>query len=352
MARTLAKAVIFVLLATLALVFIIDYIELLRRASDSANASLWRLALLAMARAPAVTEQALPFAVLFGSMAAFLNLSRRLELVVARATGLSAWQFLAPALLVGIFAGVLTTAIYNPLAAALQEKSILMEREMFVRLKTGTPAQLSWLRQKSQEGQSILRAETSLERGHRLMGITAFVFNRQGAFVERVEAASAQLEKGYWGLTNARILKPGSAPQNEPAYRLATNLTAEQVTESSTPATAVAFWELPTVIKRAELSGLPTARFRLQFHALLAKPALFAAMVLIAATVSLKFFRLGGIARIIGVGIGAGFVLYVIVKLAEDLGAATLVHPAAAAWAPALIGALLSVTVLLYQEDG
>ena len=36
-------------------------------------------------RTPSVAEQVLPFAVLFGSMATLLQLSRKLELVVARA---------------------------------------------------------------------------------------------------------------------------------------------------------------------------------------------------------------------------------------------------------------------------
>ena len=58
------------------------------------------MAALSFLRTPTVAEQALPFAVLFGSMIAFLNLSRKLELVVARAAGVSVWQILAPPLIV------------------------------------------------------------------------------------------------------------------------------------------------------------------------------------------------------------------------------------------------------------
>ena len=57
------------------------------------------IAQLALFRTPAIAEQVMPFAVLFGSMAALLQLSRKLELVVARAAGISAWQFLQPGLL-------------------------------------------------------------------------------------------------------------------------------------------------------------------------------------------------------------------------------------------------------------
>ena len=48
----------------------------------------------------------MPFCVLIGAMSCYLNLSRRLELVVARAAGMSAWQFIAPALIVALLLGV------------------------------------------------------------------------------------------------------------------------------------------------------------------------------------------------------------------------------------------------------
>ena len=73
-----------------ALIYLIDFVELLRRSSDVPSASAGFIALLSLLRVPAVSEQILPFAVLFGAMAAFLNLTRKLELVVARAAGVSA----------------------------------------------------------------------------------------------------------------------------------------------------------------------------------------------------------------------------------------------------------------------
>ncbi len=44
--------------------------------------------------------------------------------------------------------------------------------------------------------------------------------------------------------------------------------------------------------------------------------------------------------------------LYVGGEMAGDLGAAGFITPVVAAWAPSIVGGLLSVTVLLYQEDG
>src|ERR671912_2171082 len=97
-----AKTIMLVFGTVFALVYTIDFVELMRRAGDAEGASSGLMAQLALFRTPAVAEQVLPFAVLFGSMATLLQLSRKLELVVARAAGVSAWQFLQPGVLVAL----------------------------------------------------------------------------------------------------------------------------------------------------------------------------------------------------------------------------------------------------------
>jgi lipopolysaccharide export system permease protein len=63
-------------------------------------------------------------------------------------------------------------------------------------------------------------------------------------------------------------------------------------------------------------------------------------------------FRFGGVGKMIVGGVVAGFLLYVVARLAEELGESGIIYPAAAAWFPAVFGALMGCLVLLYQEDG
>ena len=51
-------------------------------------------------------------------------------------------------------------------------------------------------------------------------------------------------------------------------------------------------------------------------------------------------------------GVAAGFLLYVLSKVTEDLSKAELLNPALAAWLPVLAGGMTGFVVLLYQEDG
>ena len=67
---------------------------------------------------------------------------------------------------------------------------------------------------------------------------------------------------------------------------------------------------------------------------------------------SLGFFRMGGVQKMVLSGVGAGFLLYVLSKVTEDLSKAELMHPVAAAWLPVLVGGVTGFVALLYQEDG
>ena len=113
------------------LLVLVDYIEMVRKTSGLASASPLMVAETSLFRVPQLLEKMMPFCVLIGAMTCYLALSRRLELVVARAAGVSAWQFIAPALAVAIMLGVLATTAYNPMSANLRELSKRMEAELF-----------------------------------------------------------------------------------------------------------------------------------------------------------------------------------------------------------------------------
>jgi lipopolysaccharide export system permease protein len=281
-------------------------------------------------------------------------LSRRLELVIARAAGMSAWQFISPAVVVAFILGIFATTVYNPVSATLQERSKRFEAELFgqnpnaLRGGGGT----FWVSQRSADAQAIINAKSSRGQGVELSGVSVFTYDGAGHFKQRIEARAANLEPGGWQLLDARVYELGALPADHAEYRLKTNLTPEQVRESFATPETVPFWELPLYIKIAEHAGLGAAGYRLQFQKLLARPFLLAAMVFLAAAVSLRFFRFGGVQKMVLSGVAAGFLLYVLSKVTEDLSKAELMHPVAAAWLPVLVGGLTGFIALLYQEDG
>lgn len=345
------RTILLVFATVFGLVFTLDFVELLRRAGDTPGATAGLMAQLSLYRAPSIAEQVLPFAVLFGSMATLLQLSRKLELVIARAAGISAWQFLQPGLAVAVALGILSVIAYNPVSSALKQQATRIESKIFARKMRGLGPEL-WIRQKSLDGQAVIRAEAAVAATNTVTSPTIFVFDPAGAFVERVEASDGILRDGYWEFRNARVSTTFDEPQVYASYLLATNLDASQVRQTFTPPDSVSFWRLGETISRAESAGLDASRYRLQYDVLLARPLLFVAMVFLAASVSLRFFRFGGVAKMVLGGVSAGFVLYVVTEVMRDLGGAGMIGSFVAAWLPAVVGSLLGALALLYQEDG
>lgn len=347
------KTIFSVFAGFFALIYLVDFVELLRRSTDVEGASAAYVAFLSLLRTPAVAEQVLPFTVLFGAMVALLNLSRKLELVVARAAGVSAWQFLAPPVTAALVVGALSVFVYNPVSAALKQRADRIETKFFGKGggSRDQGAQM-WIRQRGDDGQSILVAQTSADQGTTLGRVSAFVFDLEGRFIERVEAETATLQAGAWKLDKARVLTPTSEPRSLETYRLPTRLHPDQVMQAFLPPDAVSFWSLKDVADRTRAAGLDATAYDLRRQTLLARPLALAAMVMVAAAFSLRFFRMGGVARNVLGGVLTGFVLYVVTKLVADLGGAGLVSPAVAAWSPAIGGALFGTLAVLTQEDG
>jgi lipopolysaccharide export system permease protein len=353
-AASFAKMVMAMFLLYLLLIAMVKYFEIVWEILREDKVDVWIRTAAAMLEVPAISEHAFPFAVLFGSIAAFVVANRRREVVVARAAGVSAWQFLLPATLVGLLVGIFAVTVYNPLAVMAQRYSLTLSATLLSQSQTAfeTSKGPVWLRQAGGDHESIIGAGGSFNAGLGLTAVTAMVFDRQGAFVERVDAGTAEYTPGEWILTNATVTAPGRTPTKAEAYRLPTALGPDRVKQTFENINAVSFWELPGLIGVAQRAGIAPDRYRLRYNSLLATPLLLVAMVLVAAIVSLRFSRSKELGYMILAGIGAGFVLYVLTKIARDLGSAGIVPAPLAAWSPAIVAALIGATVLLHLEDG
>ena len=335
------------------IVFFIDFVEMMREGAK-VDASAGSITLLTLLRLPAYAELVLPFAVLIGSIGAFLMLSRSSELTIVRAAGVSVWGFLVPALFVGLMVGVFSTVIYNPLAAKAKIAAERMFAENFA-AKGGARKDsdtVRWLRQDGPDGPSVIYARASFDRGRSLAGVTLLQFDPNKKFIERIEADKANLRQGYWELEAANVSSPGNLPQVYKKYMVSTYLNENQIRQNVDTVESVSFWELPKFIEFAQKAGFDVTPYTLQFDQLLARPFLMVAMVLLAATCALRPFRFGKIQTMVITGLSGGFGVFVLIELSRKLGMSGYITTGVAAWAPIAIASLLALTVLLHQEDG
>lgn len=358
--RVFTFAVIVMLAGLSGLVGLFDFIELLRRSATKPDATFAVVSTIAALRLPWIAMQILPFAVLLGGIMAFWRLTRSSELIVARAAGLSAWQFLAAPVMCAVALGVFATAAISPLSAVMRTKAEAMDNTY---LKAGGgPLALSggqlWLRQSDHElvaqGVAIMHAASVVLRDGRIsaQGVSVFRLDGQDRLLERMEVGRATLDSQHWVLEGARVSKPGGLPGPSQTRELATDLTVGRVQDSFAPPDTLSVWALPGFIGLLDRSGFSSIRHRLHFQTLLALPLLAGTMSLLSAGFSMRQTRRGGVAQMIGSGVAAGFALFVVSKVAEEFGQSGAVPPMLAAWAPAVSGLMLSVALLLHLEDG
>ncbi len=341
--------------AMLSVSFLIDYIELLRRGSTRNGVTLGVLFEMAALKLPHTAQEVMPFAVLFGTMLAFWRLTRNNELVVARAAGVSVWQFLTPALLVALLIGILAVTVFNPAASQMEatyeqldSRYLKQSSEQLALSNSGL-----WLRQSDPAGgQIIIHGDKMVAPELLLNRVTLLFFNREHQYRSRIEARSARLGSGYWLIDGGNRWESGDQPEPVPELRLPTKFTTHRIEESLASPDTMSFWELPGFISLLEQSGFSAQRHRLQFNILLARPFLFCAMVLVAATFSLRMQRRGGATLMVIGGVAAGFMLYFVSNIVFALGLSAKLPVLLAAWAPTGMSLIFGVSILLHLEDG
>lgn len=343
-----------------AVILLVDIVEQLRVFSDRTDLSLFSAMQLTGLKAPMLLEQTLPFVVLAGVMIAIIRLNRRSELIALRASGVSAWRFLGPAMAASLLIGFGTLLALNPIGAALYErfeaeKSALLGEQPAA--KDRNAGAMVWLRQGDAAQQIVISGARGSGDLATLVNASFMVYEARpgdGAlrFVRRFEAASAELRPGFWQLRGVLESGPGAPTTRSDALSIETTIERKALVDTLAPPSTLSFWRLPAYIADARASGLAPYRYELEWHNLLALPALLAAMAALAAVFSLRLQRLGGLASWTMIGVAAGFAVFFSGQLAAAFAATQVVPPVVAAWSPPLTGFFGALAVLAFVEDG
>jgi len=344
-----------VFLAMVAVIILIDAVELLRRSASKENASTAIITSMTLLRAPYLAQETIPFAAMFSSIITYFHLNRNHELVIIRSAGVSVWQFMLPAVLVVIMIGIAKVTLLNPLSSILLSQYEELEGRHF----TGRSSLLAvsssgiWLRQSyGEKGQAVIHAQSIQPDALELRDVILFLLEEEDRFSGRIDAKTAKLADGKWELTEAWLNgpeKPGSFVQT---YDLKTDLTSEKIQDSFASPETVSFWSLPRFIKILEETGFSALPHRLELHALLAEPFLLIAMVMIAASFSMRLSRRGGATLLLIMGILTAFLLFIMTNVVHAIGLGGGVPVVLAAWTPAGVSLMAGVALLLHLEDG
>jgi lipopolysaccharide export system permease protein len=336
---------------------LIDFVENSRNVGARAEVSFAELLGLTLLKTPQTILILLPFIFLFGTLAAFVSLNRRSELVAMRAAGVSAWRFIFPAAAAAFLAGLITATALNPLAAMMGARFEQTRAGLLEGYNVSAPKQI-WLRQGDSHNEMIIRALSHDQQDGvvRLKGVSLFIYSRNDdgtlQFARRVEADEARLNAGFWRLKSVREATPGAGSIRSESLSIPSTLDSQAAMERFTTPEAVAFWRLPQAIAQTEAAGFSATAYKMRLWQLLATPLMFAAMSILAAAFSLRLMRLGGLSGLAISGVALGFAFFFFNQLCGALGKAGTLPPPLAAAAPPLLALLAGLTLLCYTEDG
>ena len=332
----------------------VDLVEQLRRFS-SADATMVDVIVLSLLNGPRTLYRMLPLIMILAAIAFFLAIARSSELVVTRAAGRSAmWALLGPLTITLVCVGV-----FNPIVAttskAYETRSDTLRGSSSI-LSLGSSG--LWLRQGDDTGQTVIRAQRANLDGTRLTGVSFLTFTPEGTPEKRINAGSAQLSSNAWVLRGVKSWPllgetvPEAASERLPQLSVPSTLTPDQIRDSFGTPSSIPVWELPAFINRLQAAGFSAQRHLVWLHAELALPAFLIAMVLVAASFTMRHQRGRRTGLMVLSAVLLAFILYFVRNFAQVLGENGDLPAVLAAWAPPLAAIGLSLGALLHNEDG
>ena len=359
-ARKFLTSLIRVQVSVFALIALLVATEELRFLSEQdvdLQTSIWLIVL----KLPASLAMTFPLVMLLASLFMFLGLARTSELVIVRASGISALKILLAPIAVSVLIGLVGIAIFNPIVAATTRNADILHAQI-----TGAPgSQLSvsgdglWLRQTTPTGQFVIQAQNANRDGNILFNVRFHEYTPTGTLIRRIETPRAELKSGEWRLYDAPqwIFSENASGSNVTTHVasdiiLPTDLTKERILESFAAPETLSIWRIPEFIEQLELSGFSAVRHKVFLQSQLATPLLLTAMVLIGAAFSLRHARFGNTGVMALLAVLSGFLLFALKNVAESLGQAQEVPIVLATWAPPAAAALFALAYLLHLEDG
>jgi len=355
-AKRIIKGLLLAFMVVTSVIMLVDFVEGTRNIGSEEDISSGTVFLMTLLKTPKLIEQTIPFVVLFGVMGTLYSLNRRSELIVLRASGLSAWRFLTPAIVVTATLGIIWAVAFNPLAS-----SAMNAHDKMVERVTGSVIAAKdkniWLREGSDIAQTVIFAEQADILARKLFNTTFYIFeiapDGTAEFERRLDAKEAELiTQGYWQLRDVIENAAGEIAQHQSAVSLPTNISTEDMRDTTGINALPPFWNIPKTIKKTERAGFSTVSLRMQLNKLLALPIMLIAMTVIAAGVSMHLTREGGTLRLLIIGGVLGFAVFFADNIVSAFGEASALPIVLAAWAIPLFVLFFGLNYLAQIEDG
>ncbi len=295
-----------------------------------------------LARLPGIVSLFLPTSLLLALLMTMTELSYRNELTAIWATGISPTRLIIKllplALVVGAFHFIVMDQGVPRAAPFLRSWGIGDYATRRFSTMANDPV---WIR----SGPDIMRADTISDDGEMLFNLIIFRREKAGQLQSEVFADNASQKEGNWLLNNVTTYyATGEEPSHiahlvyQGPMRLASNKVASPEEMS--------LHELSTFIANKGFGVRPSFVYETWWHKRLTPLLIALVMLTLCVPLGTYFRRGGGLGMIFVVGVGMGFVYFVVDGVATTLGEQGTIAPWMAAWGPILMFGAVAVALL------
>jgi lipopolysaccharide export system permease protein len=339
----------------LALILVLQTLDLLNEAdSILAGPGNTQAALITYVklRLPQLASQFAPFAVLLAALVTFFTLNANSEVVIMKATGISAHQILMP-----LFATALLIAVghffFNETILARSNATLLAWQDQDYGAKPPKPADLR--REITvEDGTYILHAGNieQLKGKISLQDVVIYQLGPTRNIIRTTMAKAATLGKDQWLLKDVRTTDVGTLVVTRAAEKIwPTKIPVNRLVAQSVNPDMVSYWSLRRTLRDLSKSGHNTDILRSALYHKISGPLAALLMPLLGAIAAFGTARSGKQLVRAAIGLLLGFAFFVADNFMMAMGQFGAIPPFLAAWAPFSLFLLIGESVLLRSEE-
>lgn len=340
--------------AVMAIIILVDISELLRKSASKPDVSFKILFQILIFKFPSLIQRVLPFTIFFSSILTLWRLNRSQELTIIRTSGVSIWQSLSPLIVASLIVGGIDLLLINPISSKMMVRYTHLDDYYFHGKKESLTVSETgvWIREIQKNQHFIFHIKNINLEKNQLKEIMITIYDQKNHFVESITSSSGILQNGVLSMTGVWKIAPEKLPQKYESFNFPTKISFETLNNMGATPTSVSFWNLPTTAHLLEASGISGLKYMLYWHSLLSRWGWLGAMVVLAASCSLRPLRQQGTIYLIISGAIVAFLLYFLRDITYTLGLSGKLPILLSAWLPFVISMIIGVTLLLYSEEG
>ena len=267
------------------IIYFIDVVELLRRSSNNEKLSFLTAITMSMFKTPASIPTMLPMIVILGASIGFYRLSRRNEILIAQANGLSVLRILlGPVLAVALLSGVMLTVI-DPIIAATNNQYTSIEEQVFGvrRSKLTVSTEGIWLRDRTAYRNLIISGKRLERPDLDIIDGEVYTFDSDNKWLAHYLPDALKFKDNQWHIQGGRVLNNDGNVHAVYGLTLSSSLTHTDLTNSHKKPETIALWKLWHYISVLDNAGLSSLGHRAYFYYQASTFLVLVGMLLIAA---------------------------------------------------------------------